>query len=65
MNEDDTFRVLARRPYEEVCAKIDTISMDLDNKHWRIQFKEILKESHWTVDEWLSWRLNILCKSID
>ena len=54
MNEDDTFRILARRPYSEVRENIRNISTFPDSRKWVSCFLDILRESKWTEDEWHS-----------
>jgi hypothetical protein len=48
MNQDDTFRKLAQRPYEEVLTKLRMMPMPLTTE-WRT----LVKENGWTPDEWL------------
>lgn len=56
MNQDDTFRKLAQRPYDEVLDKLRMLPMPLATE-WRIsiltEWRTLVKENGWTPDEWL------------
>ena len=51
MTEDDTFRKLAQRPYEEVREELIYFQKGIGRKTQKVR-KEILDENYWTVNEW-------------
>lgn len=51
MDQDDTFRVLRQRPYDEVKQKIIEL-YHLADPEFGIEINKVIKDNGWTREEW-------------